>query len=48
MSVDRSNQIIAILGDPLDRRGLVIGTSESSSTIENDSSASTLASPYEP
>lgn len=33
-SVDRSSQIIAILGDPLDRRGFVIGTSESSSNIE--------------
>lgn len=46
-SVDRSNQIIAILGDPLDRRGLVIGTSESSNAIEGDPSASTLPSPYE-
>src|SRR5438309_11523981 len=42
-SVDRSNQIIAILGDPLDRRGFVIGTSESSSSIEGDAPVSSLS-----
>lgn len=49
-SLDRSNQIIAILGDPLDRRGFVIGTSESSSNIEDQSDSpsrdSSLDSPH--
>jgi hypothetical protein len=49
-SLDRSGQIIAILGDPLDRRGFVIGTSESSSNIEKESDSpspdSNLDSPH--
>lgn len=49
-SVDRSSQIIAILGDPLDRRGFVIGTSESSSNIEGESESpspdASLQSPH--
>lgn len=36
MSIDRSQQIIAILGDPQARSGLVMGTSESSNIVDNN------------